>query len=86
MYNSLQVLMLNSTQRKIIVGVSRACLDDPKAPKIGKKFSFPGKRKFFFYLFYSVRLIFSGISSVFCPNLHSKSVRFYYVYKKFRSD
>jgi hypothetical protein len=45
--NSLQVLMLNSTQRKIIVGVSRACLDDPKAPKIGKKLPFLKKNVFF---------------------------------------
>jgi hypothetical protein len=85
MYNSLQVLMLNSTQRKIIVGVSRACLDDPKAPKIGKKFTFL-KKNVFFYIFYSVRLIFKWLSSVLCPNLYSKSVCFYYVYKKFRYD
>ena len=55
MYNSLQVLMLNSTQRKIIVGVSRACLDDPKAPKIGKKFPYVKKNVFFFgFLFSSI--------------------------------
>jgi hypothetical protein len=55
MSNSLQVLMLNSTQKKIIVGVSRACLDDPKAPKIGKKFSFPVEKSFF------SRFLFSSI-------------------------
>jgi hypothetical protein len=47
--------MLNSTQRKIIVGVSRACLDDPKAPKIGKKFPYVKKNVFFFgFLFSSI--------------------------------